>query len=172
MADPFVAEIRIFPFNFAPSSWAFCDGQLLPISQNIALFSLLGTAYGGNGSTTFALPNLQGRAPMCPGAGPGLSPRNLGESGGQQTVTLNTNEIPSHTHTLSAATAAASASTPISTALAESATLNTSSKTGAQKTMASDAVGSTGSGQPHNNMQPYLVLNFCIALNGVYPSRP
>lgn len=172
MADPFVAEIRIFSFNFAPMNWAFCNGQTMPISQNTALFSLLGTTYGGNGMSTFALPNLQGRAPMFYGQGPGLSIRHLGESSGQQNVTLNSNEMPSHTHTMTAATSAAVASTPVNAALAESATLNTSSKTGAQKTMASDGVASTGGSQPHNNMQPYLVLNFCIALTGVYPPRP
>ena len=98
MADPFVAEIRIFPFNFAPKGWAFCDGQLLPLSQNTALFSLLGTTYGGDGKSTFALPNLQGRAPMHPGQGPGLSPHNLGETGGNSTVTLSESELPAHSH--------------------------------------------------------------------------
>jgi len=172
MSDPFVAEIRIFPFNFAPKNWAFCDGQTISISQNIALFSLLGTTYGGNGSSTFALPNMQGRAPMFPGQGPGLSSRDLGQSGGQESVTLNTNEMPSHTHTMTAATSAAVAEAPAGAALAESASLNISSKTGAQKTMASDAIASTGGSLPHNNMQPYLVMNFCIALMGIYPARP
>src|SRR6187431_2814370 len=105
MADPFVAEIRIFPFNFAPRGWAFCDGQLLPLSQNTALFSLLGTTYGGNGQSNFALPNLQGRAPMHPGQGPGLSLHDLGEVGGSETVTLLESEIPVHTHALQAAAA-------------------------------------------------------------------
>ena len=172
MSDPFVAEIRIFPFNYAPSGWAFCDGQILLISQNTALFSLLGTTYGGNGSTNFALPNLQGRAPMFYGQGAGLSSHYIGESSGQESVTLITSEMPPHNHNLASVASAASSASPVASVLAESATLNTTNKTGAQKPMASDAITIAGSSQPHNNMQPYLVLHFCIALTGVFPSRP
>lgn len=169
MADPFVAEIRIFPFNFAPKGWAWCDGQLLPISQNTALFSLVGTYYGGDGKSTFALPNLQGSAPMHPGQGPGLSLRDIGESGGSATVTLLPSEVPSHTHTLKASGEDASALSPVggAPALAEVDQFRPDADT----VMAPAALGSVG-GQPHNNMQPYLTLYFAIALQGVYPQRP
>lgn len=170
MADPFVAEIRIFPFNFAPRGWAFCDGQLIPISQNTALFSLLGTTYGGDGRSTFALPDLQGRSPMHPGQGPGLSPRYLGDSGGSETVTLTESQIPSHTHALRAVSTNATTGTPGATvALAKTASaLVYRSATNPVKTA---AMASAGGGQPHNNRQPYLVANFVIALQGVYPPR-
>lgn len=172
--DPFVAEIRIFPFNFAPRGWAFCDGQLLAISQNTALFSLLGTTYGGDGRSTFALPNLQGRVPMHPGQGPGLSLHDLGEQGGTETVSLLQAEIPSHNHTMKANSGDGTLPTP---------TNNVASGPGADRdlfwykgglpnaTMKADALGNTGGGQPHNNMMPYLTINFCIALQGVYPPR-
>src|SRR5689334_14661638 len=124
MADPFVAEIRIFPFNFAPTGWAFCNGQLLPISQNTALFSLLGTTYGGDGKSTFALPDLQGSAPMHPGQGPGLSLHDLGETGGSETVTLLESEIPAHNHTFSASSQPGEDATPSGEALARSVGAN------------------------------------------------
>ena len=171
MSEPFVAEIRIFGFNFAPKGWAFCDGQLLPIAQNTALFSLLGTTYGGNGQTTFALPDLQDRSPMQPGQGPGLTDRFEGETSGAETVTLATAEIPSHTHGLGAS------NTPGDTPIAVGDTL--ARATGAYQSnaaqnlvqMHAQGLASAGGGQPHDNRQPYLVLNFCIALQGVFPPR-
>ncbi|GAB4109778.1 MAG: tail fiber protein [Roseiflexaceae bacterium] len=171
MADPFVAEIRIFGFNFAPKGWAFCDGQILPLSQNTALFSLLGTTYGGNGMSNFALPNLQGRAPMQPGQGPGLSLHDLGEEGGSETVTLLESEIPSHTHALQGVTSLSAARTPAGNALARSRGGNAYTAATNMASMAPEAVAPVGGDQPHNNMQPYLGLNFCIALQGVYPPR-
>jgi microcystin-dependent protein len=172
MADPFVAEIRIFPFNFAPKGWAFCDGQLLPLSQNTALFSLLGTTYGGNGQSTFALPNLQGSAPMHPGQGPGLSLHDLGETGGSDTVTLLVSEIPSHPHTAQAHSGLSTQTTPVNNAWSGS---NVSKQyvvpPDPNTFMNPAALKLTGSDLPHNNLQPYLVLNFCIALQGVFPPR-
>ncbi len=173
MADPFVAEIRIFPFNFAPTGWAFCDGQLLPISQNTALFSLLGTTYGGDGKSNFALPNLQGQAPMHPGQGPGLSFHNLGESGGSDTVTLLTSQIPGHNHALMASAQPAEDSSPAGEALGRSVGAALYQTNTAQNlvAMAPEALAPSGGGQPHNNLMPYLTLTFCIALQGVYPPR-
>jgi microcystin-dependent protein len=171
--DPFVAEIRIFPFNFAPKGWAFCDGQILPISQNTALFSLLGTTYGGDGKSTFALPNMQGNTPMHPGQGPGLSLHDLGETGGSETVSLLESEIPSHAHTLRAATDPGDLKIPTpARALARSQGANAYQTTTTGLVMMSDNVlAPAGGDQPHNNMQPYLTLNFCIALQGVFPPR-
>lgn len=176
MSDPFVAEIRIFPFNFAPKGWAFCDGQLLPISQNTALFSLLGTTYGGDGKSTFALPDLQGSVPMQPGQGQGLSLRDLGEMSGTESITLLVSEIPVHTHQMrfhevDLAELPAPANNRV---LANSANQNAyQSVTNANLvTMAPQALPPAGGGLPHNNMQPYLTLNFCIALQGVFPQRP
>ena len=173
MADPFVAEIRIFPFNFAPRGWAWCDGQLLPLSQNTALFSLLGTTYGGDGKSTFALPNLQGSAPMHPGQGPGLSLHDLGETGGSETVTLLGSEMPAHTHglrdhDLDLGELNAPANNRV---LAKSA--NATVYTGATNliAMAPMALPPAGGGLPHNNMQPYLAFYFNIALQGVFPPR-
>jgi microcystin-dependent protein len=171
--DPFVAEIRIFPFNFAPKGWAFCDGQLLPISQNTALFSLLGTTYGGDGQSTFALPDMQGNAPMHPGQGPGLSLHDLGETGGSDTVTLLESEMPAHTHALMAAPNISLVKLPgPNVAMARSRNGNAYQDTqGNLIAMNANAIGPTGGGQPHNNMQPYLTLNFNIALQGVFPPR-
>jgi microcystin-dependent protein len=173
MADPFVAEIRIFPFNFAPKGWAFCDGQLLPLSQNTALFSLLGTTYGGDGKSTFALPNLRGSAPMHPGQGPGLSQRFLGESGGSENVTLLESEMPAHNHSLRADTVdLADTNTPgPGTVFGQSAggTLYQSSQ---NTQLGPTALSVAGGSQPHTNMQPYLTLSFNIALQGVFPPRP
>jgi microcystin-dependent protein len=169
--DPFVAEIRIYPFNFPPKGWAFCDGQLLPISQNTALFSLLGTTYGGDGKSTFALPNMQGNAPMHPGQGPGLSLHDLGETGGSETVSLLESEIPAHSHTLRASLDDADLRIP--TASRSLAKANSSVYvTGNPNTaLAAEGLTPAGGDQPHNNMMPYLTLNFCIALQGVFPPR-
>jgi microcystin-dependent protein len=172
MADPFVAEIRVFPFNFAPKGWAFCDGQLLPLSQNTALFSLLGTTYGGNGQSNFALPNLQGRAPMQPGQGPGLSLHDLGETGGTETVTLTVSQMPAHSHALMASNQPGEDPQAVGESFARStgANLYQASSAGIAP-MHGNAITPAGGGQPHNNMQPYLTLSFCIALQGVYPPR-
>jgi microcystin-dependent protein len=169
MTDPFVAEIRMVPFNFAPRGWAFCDGQLMPISQNTALFSLLGTNYGGDGRSTFALPDLQGAAPMHWGDGPGLSSRQIGETGGSQAVTLLATEIPSHAHALTASGDDASTSSPVGAvpALASASQYRPDADTA----MAPGTLAPAGGGQPHNTMQPYLTLNFVIALQGVFPPR-
>lgn len=170
--DPFVAEIRIFPFNFAPKGWAWCDGQLLPLSQNTALFSLLGTTYGGNGKSNFALPDLQGSAPMHPGQGPGLSLHDLGETGGSDTVTLLQSEIPLHAHTMNDFNDVGEDRIPGPTeALARSTggLLYGSPTPVAQ--MSPNAIAPTGGGLPHNNMQPYLTFYFNIALQGVFPPR-
>jgi microcystin-dependent protein len=173
MADPFVAEIRIFPFNFAPKGWAWCDGQLLPLSQNTALFSLLGTTYGGNGKSNFALPNLQGCAPMHPGQGPGLSLHDLGETGGSQTVSLLETEIPGHNHTLRANNEEADNRKPGAHTLAvpQRGTIYQSNASANLVAMSDLALAPAGGDQPHNNLMPYLTLYFCIALQGVYPPR-
>ena len=169
--DPFVAEIRIFPFNFAPKGWAFCDGQILPLSQNTALFSLLGTTYGGDGKSNFALPDLQGNAPMHPGQGPGLSLHDLGETGGSETVSLLESEVPSHPHALVASLSDGLATQPAGSQFAQGVGVNVWSTSSPTTTLADSALAPSGGHQPHNNMQPYLTLNFCIALQGVYPPR-
>jgi microcystin-dependent protein len=171
VADPFVAEIRIFPFNFAPKGWAFCSGQLMPISQNTALFSLLGTTYGGDGKSTFALPDLQGSAPMHPGQGPGLSLHDLGETGGSETVTLLESEIPAHSHTVSASGRAANNRTPGAQLPAVGAGVQLYGAPGSTVSLDPNAVPPAGGSLPHNNMQPYLTVNFCIALQGIFPPR-
>ena len=172
MADPFVAEIRIFPFNFAPKGWAFCDGQLLPLSQNTALFSLVGTMYGGDGKSNFALPNMQGNAPMFCGQGPGLSLHDEGETGGSETVTLLESEIPSHSHAWMASNADANDQSPANELLAGGVGgISCYAAPGALTQLNPNAISPAGGDQPHNNMQPYLTLNFCIALQGVFPPR-
>jgi len=175
MSNPFVAEIRIFPFNFAPKGWAFCDGQLLAISQNTALFSLLGTTYGGDGRSNFALPNLQGSVPMQAGQGPGLSLRDLGESAGEDSVTLLTSEMPAHTHTAEADfnNLNATAVSPVGAVPVNASPTHTfsNSATPSLALMNPNMVGVQGSSLPHNNLMPYLVLNYCIALQGVFPPR-
>ncbi len=174
MASPFVAEIRIFPFNFAPRGWAFCDGQLLPLSQNTALFSLLGTTYGGDGRSNFALPDLQGRGAMHPGQGPGLSLRDLGETGGETAVTLLTADMTAHSHQFGGAVAAGGdTQNPTNAIWAQvpgraAVFLYSAPATGAVNPNAMPLVGGD---LPHNNLQPYLTLNYCIALQGVYPPR-
>src|SRR5207253_2188622 len=173
--DPFVAEIRIFPFNFAPKGWAWCDGQLMPISQNTALFSLLGTTYGGDGKSNFALPDMQGNAPMHPGQGPGLSLHDLGETGGSETVTLLQSEIPAHSHAMQNAPTgfAANTNTCTNNSMGKSSQGNVYIPFNAANVvqLSPSALTPAGGDQPHNNMQPYLTLNFCIALQGVYPPR-
>lgn len=176
MTDPFLAEIRIFAGNFAPRGWALCNGQLLPISQNTALFSLLGTTYGGDGRSVFALPNLQGATPMQQGQGPGLSQRYLGESGGSETVTLLSSEMPGHTHTPAAATANGNSASPANAVWAPATfgrvqNINYSSAAG-NISMHPQAIGVTGNNLPHNNLPPYLTLCFIIALQGIFPQRP
>jgi microcystin-dependent protein len=181
MSDPFVAEMRIFPFNFPPKGWAFCDGQLMPISQNTALFSLLGTTYGGDGKSTFALPDLQGSAPMQPGQGQGLSLRDLGEMSGTESVTLLVSEMPIHNHNLMAVTADATVADPNAAIIAQGAwsfqgnggvVAMYSTNTPPNAPMSPQALAPNGGSLPHNNMQPYLTLNFCMALQGIFPARP
>ena len=172
MADPFVAEIRILPFNFAPKGWAWCNGQLLPLSQNTALFSLLGTTYGGNGKSNFALPDLEGRAPMHPGQGPGLSLHDLGETGGSETVTLLESEMPFHNHGFMAANTPANSKTPTGNSISRGTANTYLPPAGVPLVAMSDqALAPTGGDQPHNNMQPYLTYFFSIALQGVFPPR-
>ena len=181
MSSPFVAEVTMFGFNFPPKGWAFCQGQLLPISQNTALFALLGTMYGGDGKSTFALPNLQDQTAVSWGQGPGLQNYDQGEQVGVPNVTLLTSEMPSHSHffaanTVAGTTVAASgnqlgvgqAGTKTSS---YSANIFSTAINQATTGLSPNAVGLTGQSQPHNNMQPYLTLNFCIAMQGVFPAR-
>ena len=172
--DPFIGQIILFAGNFAPRGWAFCDGQLLPISQNSALFAILGTTYGGDGITTFALPDLRGRVAINPRQGPGLSDYRLGESGGTQTNTLTTSNLPAHSHTLNASNQPASTTSPDGAYLGQSATFSGGTNiygTTPDTTMAHAAIGNTGGNIPVNNLQPFLCVNFIIALVGVFPSR-
>ncbi|HEX6179033.1 MAG TPA: tail fiber protein, partial [Thermoanaerobaculia bacterium] len=175
MSDQFLAEIRIFPFNFPPTGWAFCDGQIMPLSQNTALFSLLGTTYGGDGKSTFALPDMVGNAPMQPGnSGQGLSTRILGEMSGVESVTLLISEIPVHTHNVMGSTEDGELKSPDTNRIigrSINAFLYQTSNAGLQP-MAFQTLSLAGGGLPHNNMQPYLTLNFCIALQGIFPQRP
>ncbi len=171
MADPFIAEVRMWGLNFAPRSWALCNGQLLPIAQNTALFSLIGTTYGGDGRTTTGLPNLQGRAAMHFGNGPGLSPRRLGERGGSTTTALSVARMPSHGHgPLKGVEEDATSADPAGKYLAE-ADEDTYGGSGTSTPMNANTVGAAGGGQAHENRQPYLAINFCICLQGTYPSR-
>ena len=178
MSEPYVAEIRIVAFNFAPRGWAFCDGQLLPISQNTALFSLIGTTYGGDGRTTTGLPNLQGRAPMHPGRGPGLTSRRLGERVGTPTVSLTEAQIPSHNHQFNVSKVAPPTSNMPTGNFPDQYKDEVEGRTEMYKndaslnaTFASQAIANAGGGQGHENMHPFLGLNYVIALVGVYPSR-
>ena len=177
MSNPFLAEIRIFAGNFAPNGWALCNGQLLSIAQNSALFALLGTTYGGDGRTTFALPNLQGSVPMHAGDGPGLTSRVLGEVGGEDAVTLLASETPSHTHTavVNATAGAATSNSPVGETWAPSpgpAVYAPLPAVGQEVSMGSGFTDGGPGGLPHNNLQPYLTLTFIIALQGVFPARP
>ena len=169
MSDQFLAEIRIFPFNFPPTGWAFCDGQLMPISQNTALFALLGTTYGGDGKSTFALPDLQGSAPMQPGQGKGLSLRDLGEMSGSENITLLQSEMPFHTHGLNCDNNDPNNIQPTQRFVGRSQVFAPAANL---QGMAIQALALAGGGLPHNNMQPYLTLSFCIALQGIFPQRP
>lgn len=174
MTDPFVAEIRIFPFSFPPKGWAFCNGQLLPLSQNTALFALLGTTYGGDGKSTFALPDLQDSAPMHPGDGPGLTERFLGEASGSETITLLESEISAHNHFVGAQNIPlGGVVAPAGNTLNRPASGNLYNLAGpALVAMAPEVLAPSGGDAPHNNMMPYLTLNFCIALQGIFPQRP
>jgi len=169
MSEPFIAEIRIFAGNFAPRGWAFCNGQLLPVAQNTALFSLIGTTYGGDGRTTTALPNLQGRAPMHPGRGPGLTPRSLGQKGGVETITLSEAQMPNHNHAMIATEEEVDRRTPENRFLAEGEQVYGPATN--LDSMAAETLATVGGSQQHNNMQPFLAINFIIALLGLYPSR-
>ncbi len=167
MAEPFLSEIRIFSFGFAPQGWALCNGQLLPINQNQPLFSLLGTTYGGDGRVNFGLPNLQGRAPIHTGNG-----HTLGERGGEQAHTLSISELPTHIHAANASTVASTTNVPVNTSvLAQSTSSQLYTAAANLVAMAPNSLGNTGGSQAHLNMQPFLVLNFCIALQGIFPSQ-
>lgn len=171
MSEPFVGEIRMFAGNFAPRGWAFCDGQLLAVSQNDALFSLFGTIYGGDGRTTFGLPDLRGRIPLHQGSGPGLSPRRLGSKGGEEKVTLTTNQLASHSHDLNANTAAATGSAPQGKVMATPAPLRLYRDAAQDTNLASSSLTNAGGSQPHTNLMPTLCIHFIVALFGIYPSR-
>lgn len=179
MNEPFIGQICLFGFNFAPRGWALCNGQLLPIAQNTALFSLLGTTYGGDGSSTFALPNLQSRVVVGQGQGPGLSSYSMGQTGGAESVTLLSTQMPSHNHQLNASNSTGATNTPTNNVLAASygaledgtqVTVNTYSGS-ANTTLSPSSIGAAGGNQPHENRQPFLTMNYCIALQGIFPSR-
>ena len=169
-----MGEIRMVGFNFAPTGWAKCEGQLLSIAQNTALFSLLGTTYGGDGQTTFGLPDLRGRVPLGPGQGPGLTNRDLGEQGGAENVTLTTSEMPIHSHSLIGTNTTATNARPLGRTLAkvDPVTTNAYVDVAPDAPMEPGSIGNAGASQPHENMQPYLGVTFIIALQGIFPSRP
>lgn len=173
MSEPFIAQIMMFGGNFAPRGWALCNGQILPIAQNTALFSLLGTTFGGNGQTTFALPDLRGRVPVHPGSGPGLTPRTLGEVSGSESVTLNTTQMPAHSHSLTCNTSSANQAAAVNNVLAEESNSATQiySNSAPNGIMNPASIGPSGGNQPHANMQPFVCVNFIIALEGIFPSR-
>ncbi len=170
MSEPFLGEIRMVGFNFAPVGWALCNGQIMSIAQNTALFSLLGTTYGGNGQSTFALPNLQSSVPIHAGQGPGLSPYVLGQTGGSEAVVLNLNQLPSHGHSIACNTAGGSAN-PSGNFLGNTSVPEKMYAATSNATMSPTAVTPSGGNQPHENRQPFLVVNFIIALQGIFPSR-
>ena len=165
--EPFLGQLLLVPYNFAPLGWAFCNGQLLSIAQNTALFSLLGTTYGGDGKSTFALPDLRGRVPLSAGQGPGLSLYDLGQAGGVEAVTLNLSQIPAHSHSVNAQSGDAADTSPQNNLPAAGGAYNPNANT----TMAANMVGTSGGSQPHENRAPYLTLNWIIALQGIFPSR-
>lgn len=172
MADPFIGEIRMFGGNFAPLGWAFCNGQLLSIPDNDALFALIGTTYGGDGVSNFALPDLRGRVPIHMGAGPGLSPRVLGASAGTETETLITNQLPVHDHVFVGTSSAASANGPQNALVASPGSIDLyRPATVPNQALAPNAIGLTGGSQPHDNIQPYQCISFIIALEGIFPTQ-
>ena len=175
MSSPFVAEIRIFPYTFAPRGWAYCSGQIMPISQNTALFSLLGTTYGGDGRTNFALPNLQGSFPIQSGTGPGLSNYVLGQVGGATTTTLTSQQLPAHTHGMNAQNSGGSSVSPTGNYTAQIGLRGAGLIYGSDATttaLSAKAVTPVGGSQPHNNLPAFLTLSYCIALQGIFPPRP
>ena len=172
MADPFVSEIRIFGFSFPPAGWAFCNGQLMPLAQNTALFSLLGTTFGGDGQSTFALPDLRGRVPINFGQGPGLSDYDEGDSGGTAAVTLIPSQMGTHTHSVGVSGQPATDRDPAGQSFAPGVGVSYWSTQGPQAGLDPRALAAAGGNAPHNNLQPYLVANFCIALQGIYPPHP
>ena len=172
--SPYVGEILLVPYNFPPTGWSFCDGSILPISQNTALFSLLGTTYGGDGIQTFALPDLRGRSPIASGQGPGLQNYDLGQQGGEEAVTLTLSQMPNHTHQVAANSSIANSPSPTGNIWAAQSLLNiygSANANGAAVGMASGTVGMTGGGQAHENRSPFLTLNYIIALQGIFPPR-
>ncbi len=171
MSEPFLGEIRMFGFNFPPQGWAACDGQILPISQNAALFSLLGTTYGGNGTTTFALPDLQSRVPIQQGQGTGLAAYSAGQAGGAESVTLLPAQMPAHNHPVHASNGPAEARRPDGRVPARASTDSYVAEPDDSTIMNAKMLGNAGGNDPHANIQPYLVLNFCIALQGIFPAR-
>lgn len=171
MTEPFIGEIRMFGGNFAPVNWAICNGALLQVSQYDALFSLLGSIYGGNGRTTFALPDLRGRMPIHSGSGPGLSPRNIGSKGGSETVSLTVNNLPSHTHVWKASGTAGNSGQPTEKVLATAPNPIYVDDISSTTNMSSSMIDNTGGDSSVNNLMPYLTINFIIALQGIYPSR-
>ena len=171
MSEPFVGEIRMFAGNFAPRGWAFCDGQLLSVSQNDALFSLLGTIYGGDGRTTFGLPDLRGRIPIHAGQGPGLSQRRLGAKAGAEQVTLTVNQLPSHTHAAEASDDLGTTPNPADAVPAKSTTVDAYAASSPTENMSAQAVTNVGGSRSHTNLMPFLCVHFIIALVGIYPSR-
>ena len=171
MSEPFVGEIRMFAGNFAPRGWAFCDGQLLAVSQNDALFSLLGTIYGGDGRTTFGLPDLRGRIPIHAGHGPGLSERRLGAKGGEEKVTLTVNQLPSHGHPFTATSAPSTDNNPQGKQVGESPSVDLYIESTPTENLSSEAVSKVGGSRSHTNLMPFLCIHFIIALVGIYPSR-
>lgn len=171
MADPFIGEIRVFPYTFAPKNWAFCDGQLVSTSQNDVLFSLIRTTYGGNGTSNFALPDLRGRVPIHMGMGPGLSSRGIGQPLGYNGVNLTMDTMPQHNHTLRCSTRTADATSPVGAVPAKGQYAFYSTSLQVTREMVPGMIANAGGNQPHYNMMPFEVLNFCISLKGLYPSR-
>jgi microcystin-dependent protein len=171
MSEPFVGQIYLVGFNFAPVGYAFCDGALVPISQNEALFQLLGTTYGGDGQSTFALPDLRSRVPVHQGQGPGLSNYVLGEAAGTEAVTLTLQQIPSHNHVANCSSNSSNTASPVGAIWAKDSGTDTPYGTPAKKTMLTGAIGPAGGSQPHENRQPFLAINYIIALNGIFPSQ-
>ena len=170
MSQPYVGEIRMVGFNFAPTGWALCQGQLMAIAENDVLFALIGTTYGGDGQTTFALPDLRGRVPIHQGQGSGLTNRTIGEAGGQEAVTLTTPQMPVHTHTPSASPNPGTTTSPVGNTWASSPSVAAYTNQAANTPMSAQALATVGSGQPHENMAPFLTVNFVISLFGVFPS--